>query len=524
MSQIHNISIKFMDFPAELLLQILGHLDVYDLVQARKVCSDIRHLVDSSSELQFLIDVRYFNAIPTSLPSCDIDISTRRQLLQKCETAWQKAEYSQRNSVPMSYFPDNYRWSCGVLGIPAKSLGQIMFIQPTLSDSDTHTMSLQQRSCKIDTIAFTGYSFSPEQDLVVIHSRAARGESHAYNVTFRSLSEDKVHPEAASPLVKAMDNQINSGTFKSPYTQAVIFGDYYGLLCKFAHKADGGLVDFLQIWNWKSKDAFQCLKIFDADCETMNFSFLTNDRFLVANLTELMLFSLDIADPINAIQLVGKFSFPALQDPFTCHYITFNPIPFHISTHNQLIAINMCMSAPTTSKCPYFTFYIERNTILELESTYISRYGEASQDSPNLPWSAWGPKYTQFFENLSTYNACAHRVFGFRSADLVGNFVSRQGEPQPRPLRIRDFNPHRVSDFKAGNIIKSHQRLVEGETLDSALFLEPLGPGLPYLETISEEKFLASDMTVEANKLTLLSLEIGDMHHLSQGVEILHFE
>ncbi|KAG2351361.1 hypothetical protein BDR07DRAFT_1501713 [Suillus spraguei] len=82
MSQIHNISIKFMDFPAELLLQILGHLDVYDLV---KHANDIRHLVDSSSELQFLIDVRYFNAIPTSLPSCDIDISTRRQLLQNAK-------------------------------------------------------------------------------------------------------------------------------------------------------------------------------------------------------------------------------------------------------------------------------------------------------------------------------------------------------------------------------------------------------------------------------------------------------
>lgn len=258
MDQVHN-TIKFMDFPAELLLQILGHLDLYDLIRARKVCSDIRHLIDSSSELQYLIDVRYFNVIPISLPSCDIDIATRRQLLQKSETAWQKAKYAQRNSVPMplSYFPDNYRWSCGVLGIPAKTLGQIIFIKPTLSDSDTHTVSLQQHSCKIDSIAFTGYSFSPEQDLVAIHSRAARGESHAYNVIFRSLSEDKVHPEAAFPLVKALDNQIDSGLFKSPYTQAMIFGDYYGLLCKFAHKADGGLADFLQIWNWKSKDAFQ---------------------------------------------------------------------------------------------------------------------------------------------------------------------------------------------------------------------------------------------------------------------------
>lgn len=37
MNQVNNITIKFMDVPAELLLDILGRLDVYDLVRARKV-------------------------------------------------------------------------------------------------------------------------------------------------------------------------------------------------------------------------------------------------------------------------------------------------------------------------------------------------------------------------------------------------------------------------------------------------------------------------------------------------------
>jgi hypothetical protein len=81
-------------------------------------------------------------------------------------------------------------------------------------------------------------------------------ERHAYDVTFRSLSEDKPHPEAASPVVKALDYQI-VGRFDSPYTQTAIFGDYYGLFCKYGRKADGRVVDFLQIWNWKSKDTFQ---------------------------------------------------------------------------------------------------------------------------------------------------------------------------------------------------------------------------------------------------------------------------
>ncbi|KAG2350976.1 hypothetical protein BDR05DRAFT_955124 [Suillus weaverae] len=42
-----------------------------------------------------------------------------------------------------------------------------------------------------------------------------------------------------------------------------------------------------------------------------------------------------------------------------------------------------------------FTFYVERNTLLELESTYASRYGKASYDSSSFPWSSsWGPNRT----------------------------------------------------------------------------------------------------------------------------------
>ncbi|KAG2049821.1 hypothetical protein BDR06DRAFT_974919 [Suillus hirtellus] len=233
-------------------------------------------------------------------------------------------------------------------------------------------------------------------------------ESHAYGITFRSLSEDKPHLDVRSPLMKALDNQIHPQLFDSPYMQSMIFRDYYGLFCKYAHKADDELVNFLQIWNWKFKEASQCLQIFDTDCGTTNFSFLTNDRFLVTSARELKLFSLDTINSVNAIQLIARFSFPALRDPFIFHFITFSPIPFHASTHNQLIAINMCM----------------------------------------------------------------------------------------------------VTDFKVGNISTSHQQLIKGESPNLTLFLDPLGPGLPYIETISQEKFLVNDMK-EANRIILLSLKVS---------------
>ncbi|KAG0695484.1 hypothetical protein DFH29DRAFT_1083340 [Suillus ampliporus] len=536
MSQV-QVTVGLLNLPAEILLDILGYLNVYEASSSTssKVCNDIRQVINSSSELLYLIDLKYFNAIPVPLSGPDgADVGTRRKLLQQSETAWQKAEYSKINHIPIPYAPlEMHKWSSGIIGLPLEPLEQITFVQPTPSPNNAHTTNWQQRSCKIDKAVIENYCFSPAQDLVVLLSRVPSGESHVYDVTFRSLSEDKVHPEAAFPVLKALDNQVDLEFFDSVTSTHMIFGDYYGLFCKNAHKADGsGVVDLLQIWNWKSKDAFQCLEVLDEACGTLNFSFLTNDKLIVVNAKELLLYSL--VNSANAIQLTAKFSLPALRDPFECKNITFSHIPSHASTHNQLIAFSMDIQSATTN-CPCFTFYVERNTLLELGSTYTSLYGQASQDSASLPWSTWGPKHTRTFKE-NKFDPCKHSVFGFRTAGLTGDLVSPEGKTQRRSLCIRDFNPHRVMDFKAGNGTQGNQRLIEGETTSSSLFLEPLGSALPYLELTTEEKFIGTELTMEANRVTLLSFEVVSRsrilmagmarktHEVVQSIEVLDFE
>ncbi|KAG1748360.1 uncharacterized protein EDB91DRAFT_1344906 [Suillus paluster] len=530
MSHIDQFTLGLLNFPVEILLDIFSYLDAYELVRARKVCNDIRQVIDSSSELLYLIDLKYFNTLPDPLLDSDSTIGTRRKLLQQSETAWQKAEYSKMNHIPVPYPPELIGWSGGILGLPSESHEQITFVQPALSDKHTHAAKWEQRSCKIDSTVLMGYRCSPAQDLVVILSRATSGESHPYDVAFRSLSEDKAHPEAAVAVAKALDNQVDMALSDPFNPKQVLFGDYYGLLSKRAHKAGGGVVDFLQIWNWKSKDAFQCLEVFDVACNVHNFGFLTNDKLLVITPREIMMYSL--VESANAIQLTAKFSLPALRDSSELEYVAFNnDIPFYATTHNQLVTISMkIMSTDSafTTKPSQVTFYVKRDTLLELESTYMSLYGNSkvSQDSPSLPWSTWGPKYTQTFEE-SSYDSCKHNIFGFRTVGLAGDFVSPKGKAQRRPLCIRDFNPHRVADFKAGKGPKWNQRLIEGETASSSLFLEPLGSALPYLESTTEEKFLSHEMTLEANRVTLLSFEFLRTPEISgtvQKIEVLDFE
>ncbi|KAG2337603.1 hypothetical protein BDR05DRAFT_952473 [Suillus weaverae] len=534
MNQLHHVTPRLLDFPVEILLDILGHLDVHDLVRARRVCNDVRQVIDSSSELLYLMDLEYFNAIPVpSTPGSDCSIPALRKSLLQSEAAWQKAEYSERSHIAIPHPPNMHRWSCGVLGFPVEHLQQIMFFQPQLADGHSNTTNLRQWNCQLGSVVaqrLAHYNFSAAEDLVVLLVGARSGESHAYDVIFRSLSEDKVHPEAAFASVKALDNEIDLELLNPRTLRSSIFGDYYGVLFRNVNKANGGVADFLQIWNWKSKDTFQCLEVFHPACKTMNFSFLTNEKILVVNAREILFYSL--VHSANALQLTAKFSLPALHSPFEYTCIGFSPIPSLARTHSQLIALSMDISGGSLTNNPCFTTYVERNTLLELESTYMNRYGKASEDSPNLPWSSWGPNHTRSFEE-SSFDPCKHSVFGFRSASLVGDQNSK------RPLCIRDFNPHRVVDFKAGNGTTWKQRLIEGGEIlpSSSLFSEPLGSGLPYLETTTEEKFLSTDMSMDANRVTLLSFEVmstirmphaGEQsfveHELLQGFEVLDFE
>ncbi|KAG2118175.1 uncharacterized protein F5147DRAFT_807295 [Suillus discolor] len=530
MNQVRHATLELLDLPVEIRIYILSHLDGYELARARQVCHDIRHMVDSSSELLYLIDLKYFNSISFPSPGPDRTVSSLRKSLRQSEFAWQKAEYFKSNPISIPYIRrDAFMWSCGILAFKVQNENRLRFFQPQVTDSDhSNSTSLREWGCQLDG-EFQLCGFSPTQNLLIFLVRASPGESHAYDLMFRSLSEpDKVHPEAGSAVVKTL-HKDDFELLDPPDVSSSIFGHYCGILFSDVFKEDG----ILQIWNWKSQDTSLCLK---PAHEMMDFSFLTNEIILVVNSKELLLYSL--VDFPDALHLTAKFSLPALRTPFEYEVVRIkDSVSSHSRMHNHIITINMKIFGEDLTNEPCVTLYVERNTLLKLQSTYTRQYGEASDSSPSLPWSKWGLKYTRSFRGDS-YNSCKHVIFGLRAVSLFG---SQTKHPVPRPLCIRDFNPHRVAEFKAGNGIRWNQRLIEGNSLSSSadLFLEPLGYGLPYIETITEEKFLGLNLIVEGNKVMLLSFDFvgrlrspaqaGRQHFVEnevvdQNIQILNFE
>ncbi|KAG1799003.1 uncharacterized protein HD556DRAFT_166653 [Suillus plorans] len=530
MNQVRHATLELLDLPVEILVYILSHLDGYELARARRVCHDIRHMIDSSSEFLYSIDLKYFNLIPVPSPGPDHTVSSLRKSLRQSEFAWQKAEYFKSNPISIPHIPRDFMWSCGILAFKVQNENRLRFLQPQVTDPDhSDSTSLREWNCRLDS-EFQLCGFSPIQDLLVCLVKASPGESHAHDLIFRSLSEpDKVHPEAGSAVVKTLNKEVGCELLDPPDMSFSIFGHYCGILFIDVLIAHGEPADILQIWNWKSKDVSLCLK---PAHRILDFKFLTNETILVVNSEELLLYSL--VDFPDALHLTAKFSLPTLRAPFECQIICINSDSSHSRMHNDIITISMTI-VEESHTC--VTLYVERNTLLELQSAYTRRYGKASDSLPSLPWSKWGLKYTRSFKGDS-HDSCKHVIDGLRAVSLHGSQIM---DPDPRPLCIRDFNPHRVADFKAGNGIRWNQRLIEGKTFSSGadLFLEPLGSGLPYIETITAEKFFGLNLIVEGNKVMLRTFDFvgrlwssaqrGGLDFVAnevvdQSIEILSFE
>lgn len=174
--------LKIVDLPVELLTRIFCHLDEYDLVRASQVrkslflskpqtqslqiCNHFRQVIDSSEELLYAIDLKYFHSIPVPLPGSELPVVACRKLLRRSETAWQIAKYSKRYHIPVPH--GNIQRSNGVLGVATPE--QLHFVQLPLSGDVTDATNWRQWSYEVDSENLVVFGFSPAQDLLVILS------------------------------------------------------------------------------------------------------------------------------------------------------------------------------------------------------------------------------------------------------------------------------------------------------------------------------------------------------------------
>lgn len=123
-------------------------------------------------------------------------------------------------------------------------------------------------------------------------------------------------------------------------------------------------------------------------------------------------------------------------------------VPFHSMPARIITSMNFSLWLLATCS----TFYVERNTLLELQSTSTSRYGKASQDSSSLPWSTGIKSRPDFFTRSRTILTNApylapSRVFAWvPSATRIRSLIRNHCH-----MCIHILNSHQAVDFEATN-------------------------------------------------------------------------
>ncbi|KAG2039094.1 hypothetical protein BDR03DRAFT_860704 [Suillus americanus] len=511
---------RLVQLPPELLYLILSPLDACDLVRVRQTCKALKVMIDNSETLQYVIDLRYFQMIPMGTSEMDVPPATCRKRLRQHDAAWQRFEYKQKCTLPSMMLGPIFEFLGGVYGSAGEDCIHFTRLPSATDSNDLHCWSHP-----VDATTSVDFTFCAAQDLLVVVAYSPDPRTHAYDIHLRSLTTNDVHADAAQPILKALDKDIIDREIiqSTGHVNVQIMGNYISMLLWNIVVNESMVGDYMQMWDWKSKNGYQFVLWFHNginDC-----SFIAEDKFLVIDSRGTVEIYY-VADKSKPPQCTAKLSLPSLMnhvsytEAFTSENIISASMPpyprksyqpscsFHPSTNDQLIAIHVSVTGTmdtNTIDFHRYSFFILCSAILELENLYARTYGQPTLNGPKLLWSTWGPQHTTWFR-VQRNEDWQSSLYGFRVVEPISDpsEVSRE----PRRLRIRDFNPHIARNYHAQDTSDWRGRLVEGELTStiSCPFTEPLGSALPYREIVSEELFDVDDTLMDESRILLLKV------------------
>ncbi|EIW78320.1 hypothetical protein CONPUDRAFT_75036 [Coniophora puteana RWD-64-598 SS2] len=529
--------------PLELLCLILTFLECKELLRIRRVCKLLKDIVDSTERLQYLVDMAFFQTMPAKSLDQNPSMYSRRQRLRDRERAWKTLKYRKKMKLPLPDTGAIYEFIGGIYGNATKT-NAIHFLElPTLDTPEGEIKVWTHSTLDWTLVDFT---FSPDQDLLVVVAASAHDVDHAYNIHLRSLSSGKPHPEASAPELHAVLKQhiaLDLYELSGPVKIQVV-GDYVVLLCRDII-INGDIGGYMHLWTWKEgHKGYEFVLEFEDGAD--DFLFLSDDTFLIITVLG-TLETYSFADQSRSPHCTGRFGLPELMQDWSYSYAFMsgnptpgapphashsststtwsetNPFPSHdlvqpTSSDQLLVFFVTVMRESNITDSHSYVFFVKRSALVALDNTDDRRppslpshictrsascaaSGSACQKL--VPWKHWGPSSTRWFSERESSD-WQHAVYGFRTIETINEDVlfSRH----PRRLRIRDFNPH----FERGNDreVEDECRFVmakdAGREKVTRPFREPLGAGLPYKETVSEEKFEATEVMMDQNRILLL--------------------
>ncbi|KAI9059862.1 hypothetical protein FKP32DRAFT_1595876 [Trametes sanguinea] len=491
--------------PAELLIEVLSHLEVKYLLRCRLVCRYLRDIIQKSVQLQYNIELEADGLVDGI--GCPLTIAERYALLLQRRRRWRHLRWSQ--IVPISA-PGRCQAYELVDGVFASSAATGFIASPHLSFTWLPTEREPARTIEWADVGLRvrDFAIDPSQDLMAIVAAEAGSDlpdNIGLRVVLRTMSENKPHPLAANTELRDLV------PFELGTSFIQIFDDVVGV---FFWVHGPGLI----IFNWRTGKIVVKVADLRLPLGVYDFAFLTSRAYMITVASgqgsiEIYTFSGD-AD-VAASSQPGQSS-TATADSLLPTQVAVLSLPAvkpgqavqRFSTHSSPFVARRTPGRPfeTSPDCKIHVMelsYGDQNIRFHLfvRNRYLLSYippgvGSGAIFEPvRKSWDEWGPDNTRFLPLMGRFEWLRY-VHGERIIlpSLPLMHVPGSTTP-PRLMMMLDFNVHpkRIDDpvpledeTGTTNNIVHNDEYHDGPPFYDRVFEERIVSRLPFVRRIRE--------------------------------------
>ncbi|KAG9127747.1 hypothetical protein FRC07_010035 [Ceratobasidium sp. 392] len=481
---------SLVQLPEEFLVHVLCWANPIDIQSCRQVCSLLRKLVDSSAELQYLIELHSLGYVPPTHPRSNLTYPEAIELLHTHKSRWNsihtiKSRRYLLQSVDSGY-TSTYDFYGGVYarGSTPNSLSnatrRLELYQLPSVNRGTEFKQWTHHDVGVDTRDF---AMEPDYDLLVLLELADQTSirdaeqgtpnvTQYFNLNLRSLQTCAPHPDAAKPIIRHSLRSFARTTW-SFYFQIV--GRYLGVLFLIGLDQPGeNQTCQLGVWDWTTGNPVTHVDIVAGDSKA--FSFVSDHLIVIPRratgttqqekLGTLELYTFD-DPPAGSSQSpparhIASLQLPAVPENMISTMLSCrsDPAPspstqaamwnrrrprlFELAPTNRVLCLRVQMTAVDQSQylmhCDGTLFVPFANMLNAVAHLY-------GQSEPiDIVWEIWGHG-TSWLDTGDFYMGNECYVFGQRTVSTTINAQDEDEEdsPRTRSLVVLDFDPVRLS-------------------------------------------------------------------------------
>ncbi|KAJ6612856.1 hypothetical protein B0H10DRAFT_2222746 [Mycena sp. CBHHK59/15] len=516
--------LHLLDLPTELVVACLAYLDFRDI----ESCLDtgnrlLRETIENSVLIQYQLAQEAASVRENPERIAELNIAQRIIELQRHEATWLNFAHEPSRTITLDFVSGGIYDLASDLYLAGKRLDpnsstchgiKYAYTSPGSSDD------LRWTEIDVGKPIVDFGSALTEHNLIAIVTRSPCEDDPQWmslDVMLLDFSTGKPHELATNPIIHIHDIEASRGP---PGITMEIVGENLALLIVYWHDENVDM-DTVHVYDWKLGTP----KMDPFGVNTTGIIFLTEDTIIIPDTADGTLGILYIPPSSESDEVphfIHSFSLPALHDDhaFDSFQCRAEPNPcmsicrasqsnFTPRAEDSLILFSF--DAWNHLAPAEYIFVVPRSTLLALLR---------NADTAETPWDAWGPQSSCW---PITGPVSKHYITTTAGQRMVT--IAADAWEKPAPIRVLDFNPRRVAaQRRIGPVDGEHAtvRVMEAgseKDVNQVPFSEPVWSTLPYVETLSKEKF--DFRAVMINDEDIIGVRYGEQ--FIESLHVLHF-